>query len=116
MTHALVIVKLGVKMEHPSQFFVRKHPTEGGLCLVLMPITVDLRAIYEFVIKPFIEGLGMRCLRADELYGNEPIMNDIWTAVQRAELVIADLTSRNPNVMYELGPCHAIWKNVILIT
>jgi len=40
----------------------------------------------------------------------------IWEQVLRADLIIADLTGRNPNVFYELGYAHALHKNSILIT
>lgn len=103
-------------MQHLSQFFARTEPTEPGLCFCVMPFGGELQAVYEFVIKPFVEKIGMKCLRADEIYGSRPIMDDVWRGIQRAEIVIADLTGRNPNVMYELGLCHVLWKKVILIT
>jgi len=43
-------------------------------------------------------------------------MDDIREAVVTARVIIADLTDHNPNVFYELGICHALGKNVILIT
>jgi hypothetical protein len=43
-------------------------------------------------------------------------MTDILDAVRTARIVIADLTHANPNVFYETGICHALGKDVILIT
>jgi len=43
-------------------------------------------------------------------------MDDVREAVITARYVIADLTDNNPNVFYELGVCHAIGKNVVLVT
>jgi len=43
-------------------------------------------------------------------------MDDIREAVVTARVIIADLTDHNPNVFYELGICHALGKDVILIT
>jgi len=57
----------------------------------------------------------MRCLRADEIYSEKPIIGDIWDLIQRAEIIVADLTSKNPNVLYELGLCHVLWKRVVLL-
>lgn len=34
----------------------------------------------------------------------------------RADLIVADLTGRNPNVFYELGYADAVHKNTDLIT
>lgn len=43
-------------------------------------------------------------------------MEDIWTKINQAAFIIADVTGKNPNVMYELGIAHTIGKPVILIT
>ena len=57
----------------------------------------------------------MTCVRADEIYSTRPVMGDIWRHIQKADVIIADLTERNANVFYELGLCHAIWKRVVLL-
>ena len=43
-------------------------------------------------------------------------MADVWTAVYRCRAVIADCTTRDPNVFYEIGMAHKVGKPVILIT
>ena len=42
-------------------------------------------------------------------------MNQIWKGIRGATVCVAELTGRNPNVMYELGLAHAIRKPVVLI-
>jgi len=42
-------------------------------------------------------------------------MRDVWTKINEAKLIIAELTDKNPNVFYELGMAHTLGKNVILI-
>lgn len=54
-----------------------------------------------------------RC--TDDLFGND-IMQDIWEGICSAGLIIADLTTRNPNVFYELGLAHTLGKDFLLIT
>ena len=95
-----------------KQIFSFDHsPTkpETDYCFVLMPFRDDFDALYHRVVKPIIEGhdVKMKCLRADEMYGPSAIMADIWEQIRRADIVIADLTTRNPNVLYELGLAHA---------
>jgi hypothetical protein len=42
-------------------------------------------------------------------------MQDVWAAITKARIVIAELTGRNPNVLYELGLTHVLRKPAILI-
>ena len=42
-------------------------------------------------------------------------MGDVWTAICRSRIIIADCTGRNPNVFYEIGIAHTVGKPVILI-
>lgn len=92
-------------------------------CFVIMPFSKtkscraeDWTEIYANVIKPAVEGAGFNyeCRRSDGLAGN--IIEDILDQLNRADLVIADLTDRNPNVFYELGVRHALRRGTILIT
>lgn len=101
-----------------SSLFRQSYAVESGLCFVLMPFRPELDEIYTRVIKPAVESeqLEMRCLRADEVFTDQPIISDIWEQIQKAELIVADLTGRNPNVLYELGLCHALCKRVVLVT
>jgi hypothetical protein len=43
-------------------------------------------------------------------------MGDIWDSIWKAKVVIADVTSKNPNVNYELGLCHALGVPTVIIT
>ena len=43
-------------------------------------------------------------------------MEDVWKGINEANIVIADITNRNPNVFYELGIAHTLGKKVILLT
>ncbi|HEV7425168.1 MAG TPA: hypothetical protein VGQ46_02285 [Thermoanaerobaculia bacterium] len=43
-------------------------------------------------------------------------MKDVWRNTRRCAVILADLTSRNSNVFYELGLAHAIGKPAVLIS
>ncbi len=45
-----------------------------------------------------------------------PLLDKINSLIQRADVIVADCTGRNPNVFYELGIAHALDKPVVLIT
>ncbi|MCP4680585.1 MAG: GAF domain-containing protein [Deltaproteobacteria bacterium] len=88
----------------------------GPYIFVLMPFAEEFRDIYELGIKATAENLGMRCERVDEIEFNDAILAQIYSGIQRADLVIADMTGRNPNVFYEVGYAHALSKDVVLLT
>ena len=43
-------------------------------------------------------------------------MDQIWKGINSAKVLVAELTTRNPNVFYELGLAHALNKPVVLIS
>lgn len=103
-------------MGYLMQLFTRDKPICSGLCFVLMPFHGRFNEMYSSVIKPTVEKQGLSCLRADEIYTDKSIMHDIWDSIQQAEIIIGDITEKNPNVLYELGLAHAMWRKTILIT
>lgn len=85
-------------------------------CFVAMPFHPLYEAEYERVIKPAVEEAGLVCVRGDEIYTRQAIVQDIWHSIRRARLVVAELSGRNPNVMYEIGLAHGIGKPIVLLT
>jgi hypothetical protein len=81
-----------------------------------MPFHSLFGAEYERVIRPAIEDAGLECVRGDEIYTEQAIVQDIWRSVRQARVVVAELSGRNPNVMYEIGLAHAIGKPIVFIT
>ena len=43
-------------------------------------------------------------------------MDQIWAGINGAKVLVAELTSRNANVFYELGLAHALEKPVVLVS
>ena len=58
---------------------------------------------------------GIKVVRADRIGKPGKITSQIIAEVQRADVLVADLTSLNPNVMYELGIRQATNKPSVLI-
>lgn len=83
-----------------------------------MPFGDPYDEIYTEVIKEILEENKYSVKRADEIYGSKPIMEDILRGIESSELIIADLTDKNPNVFYELGIAHTVKpnNNVLLIS
>lgn len=86
------------------------------LCFVLMPFDAKYDAVYQEVIKPTGEEKGLDVKRADDIFSVNPIIVDIWENINKARVLIADVSGRNPNVFYEIGISHTLKKKVIIIT
>ena len=85
-------------------------------CFVIMPFGGWFDTYFKEVYVPAIESAGFKAVRADDFYRPGNIVNDIWNCTKNSELILADLTDKNPNVFYELGLANAITKPAILIT
>lgn len=96
-----------------SQTFSSRYKSD---ILVLMPFAEDMKPVYEDHMKAVASRLEMSISRADDFFTSERIMDEIWTAMLNATLLVADCTGRNPNVFYEIGLAHAIGKATVLIT
>lgn len=71
---------------------------------------IDLDIIYKKVIKALFdeEIADYELIRADEIAGSALIDVSMYTLLMKADLVIADITTLNPNAIYELGVRHAL--------
>ena len=83
---------------------------------VLMPFASELKPVYDSHIRKTVKALNLSVARADDFFSQSAIMDEIWSAIAYAKILIADCTNKNPNVFYEIGLAHAIGKPVILIT
>ena len=82
-----------------------------------MPFAQKYDDRYKLGIKEPIEHMGLICERVDEKIFFDDILNKIIENIKKADLVVADMTGSNPNVLYEVGYTHAIKRDkTILIT
>lgn len=71
--------------------------------------------VYEHIVKPACELAGFKPLRADDIMTTNYIALDIIKNIIECDMAICDLSSRNPNVLYELGIRQAFNLPVTLI-
>jgi hypothetical protein len=83
---------------------------------VLMPFDPKFSDIYKFGIKGAADEVGAYAERIDEQIFTEGILDRIFNQIAKADVVVADMTGRNPNVFYEVGYAHALGKLVLLLT
>jgi hypothetical protein len=76
-----------------------------GKCLVLLPYDEEHNALYTSSIEPAVSK-HMIAVRLDRLPRSEAIYSSFAQAIQSSSAVIADITTLNENVMYEIGYAH----------
>lgn len=90
---------------------------ERPLCFVLMPFgekpdgkggVVDFDAVYDQLIQPAVLAAGMEPLRADEEIDGGIIHRPMFERLILCKYAVADLSTANANVFYELGVRHAV--------
>lgn len=89
----------------------------GDTCFVMMPFAQPLGGYYDKIYEPAIRKAGLTPIRADsDIFGTGKIMEQVWSGIHAAKVLVAELTDRNPNVFYELGLAHAVGKPVVLVS
>ena len=89
---------------------------EAPRCFVVMPFRSELNFFYLYLRRHLEENHGLRVERGDHRILTIPLLEKIREHINEADVLIADVTGRNPNVFYELGLAHALDKPVILLT
>lgn len=77
--------------------------------------TIDLDQTYQQIIRPAVEATGLECVRADEITETGIIDRSMYALLYRADVVIADISTYNPNAIYELGVRHTLKKHSTII-
>lgn len=88
---------------------------ESDLISVMMPFDSRFDSVYT-TLQRSAASLRIRCLRVDDIWKNDAIIQDIVSLINRSRIVICDCTGRNANVFYEIGIAHTLGRDVILIT
>ena len=98
-------ISKGVKIEH------------GDTCFVMMPFAEPIGGYYKLIYEAAIGKAGLRAVRADDdIFATGKIIDQVWSGITTAKVLVAELTGRNPNVFYELGLAHALNKPVVLVS
>lgn len=94
------------------------------LCFVLMPFgrkptsgggIIDFDAVYEKLIAPAVKGAELEPLRADKETAGGIIHKPMYERLILCKYAVADLTTANANVFYELGLRHAVRRKSTVV-
>lgn len=96
--------------------------TTAKTCFVMMPIS-DVEGypighfaeVYKQLIEPAVRGAGYECSLATSTNSAHLIQLDVVTKVATADLCICDMSTNNPNVLFEYGIRQAFDKPTVLV-
>ena len=96
--------------------------TEKDQCFVIMPIgELDtypkdhFKQVYEDLLCPAIQEAGYEPKRADDDKSSSMIQVSIIRDIIESPMAVCDLSTRNPNVLFELGVRQAFDLPVVLV-
>lgn len=111
-----------VKSGEKGKFAEPHTTTRQPECFVVMPIAEQdgyasghFQHVYNDIIVPACEKSGFRAIRADEVKQTNLIHLDILQKLLDSPMCLCDLSSRNPNVLFELALRQAFDKPVALV-
>ncbi|MBD2752125.1 hypothetical protein [Spirosoma validum] len=99
----------------PDVFRIPNKPVETNVLSVMMPFESKFSGTY-LAIRNVCARLGIDCKRADDIWDNSILIQDVFDLIFMSRAVITDFTDRNPNVFYETGVAHTLGKLVVPIT
>lgn len=101
---------------YPKLAATRPVAVNEGTCFLMMPFSKEMRPVHA-AMKEVCENLQIKCERADDIYSQRPIFASILDSILSSEIIVSDLTGKNPNVFYETGIAHSVREpqSVILV-
>lgn len=100
----------------PKVFFLSEHEAiESVLVSAMMPFSPQFNAVHQTLVDSTAT-FGLRLRRADDIWENPSIIQDIVSLIDKSKIIICDCTGKNANVFYEIGIAHTLGREVILIT
>lgn len=111
----LLLKDISIGRQLPLVFSIPKHESIKCTSSAMMPFDKSFDKVYES-IQIASKNLSLECKRADVIWENQSIIQDVVSLIDRSCIVVCDCTGRNPNVFYEVGIAHTLGREVILIT
>lgn len=90
-------------------------PRDPKLVAVMMPFASEFDIVHE-TIQDAVGDAGLTSARVDNIWEHDHVMGDVLSILWKAQIIVADLTGRNPNVFYEAGLSHALPRKTVLLT
>lgn len=98
----------------PTAFRLPTEASRSGRLAVMMPFAPVFDPVWA-TIDSAAKAMGWKCERADDIWENSTVIDDVVSLIARAEVVLCDLSGRNPNVLYETGIAHTLGRTVLFL-
>ena len=85
------------------------------ICFVIMPYGEPWDAYFRDIFSPAVQKTGLTPVRADSIREPGSMPDQIRDIIRKADVVLADISDNNPNVMYELGVADTEKKPVVVL-
>ena len=105
-------VYAGGMLCRPTVFSIPNEPIDSNLIALMIPFSAEFDLVTT-AIKGVSSECGMICERADDIWRDFTIIQDVFSLIYRARIVICDFSNKNPNVFYEAGIAHTLGRAVI---
>lgn len=99
----------------PVIFEVPEGGIEHDLIAVMTPFEHQFERVFE-AIREAGSATSFRILRAKDIWEHPVVIQDVFSLIFKAHIVVCDFTGKNPNVFYEAGIAHTLGKHVVPIT
>lgn len=99
----------------PSVFEVPDSGVESSLIAVMTPFASPFESVFEAITRA-AASTGFQTLRAKDIWEHSAVIQDVFSLIYKAHIIVCDFTGRNPNVFYEAGIAHTLGKHVVPIT
>ena len=86
------------------------------VCFVAMPFDGELQYLYLYLEIYLKDRFNLTLWRADRRPGTGLVVSKVRDQIVQCDFVLAEITSSNPNVLYEIGLAHAMDKPVIMLS
>ncbi len=96
----------------PGVFKIPDGGVNSKLVALMMPFAIEFDPVSE-AIKKAASSLGLTCKRADDIWEDSTIIQDVFSLIYHSAIVVCDFSGRNANVLYEAGIAHTLGRKVI---
>jgi len=86
-----------------------------GLGFVLLPHNDEFRDLFTHVITYAMEQNNLKAVKAEDISQPGAILPQVWRQIRSAQVIVADVTGKNANVIFELGLCYGLHRCPIML-